>query len=85
VEAVKAILDCRLGKSGQRSPNPDAARPFTLWFNSSPEFATSDARRTHLETIRSLVLAAAGGSRGRLRAEFRPRQEPGDAGWDVFP
>ena len=85
VEAVEVILASRLGDDGHRSTNPEATRPFTFWFNSSPEFATSDARRAHLETVRHLVETAASGANGQLRVEFRTQQQEENAGWDVFP
>lgn len=85
VVAVQAILDSRLGEVGKRSTNTEATGPFTLWFNSSPEFATSDSRRAHLEAVQQVVETAASDANGRLRVEFRTQQQEDDASWEVFP
>jgi hypothetical protein len=66
-------------------PAPEATSPFTLWFNSSPDLVKSDARRTHLESVRQLMTTAETSSGGQLCIKFRTDQPPAGAGWDVFP
>jgi hypothetical protein len=69
-EVLEVLLASRLGSPEERSPNAEAGRPFTLWFNSSPKVAGSASRRAHMKMVQTLVTTAAAAHPGRLETKF---------------
>jgi beta-lactamase superfamily II metal-dependent hydrolase len=81
---VQAIIDSRIGRASERSTNPQATDPFTLWFNSSSA-TTEGGNRDHMRAIEQLVAERAAKSEGRLRRVFRSGEDPDEPGLDVLP
>lgn len=72
VEVVRAYLDARIGPAAARSPNPEARRPFKLWFTYRPDHPElSDEERRHLREVERLLDRRS--RHGRLRFEFIPQ------------
>lgn len=68
---VRRIIDSRLGRTEQRSRNPEADQPFTLWFSSSAAFpGLKPGNVEHMAAVERLVAEHAQASGGRLRAMF---------------
>ncbi len=63
LEVLEALIDARLSAE----PGTDAARPFQLWFSSSPKFAGTEKREAHMKAVRQLVS-------GHARRSGRPRR-----------
>lgn len=55
LDAVRRLLDARIGSDARRTPFVDADRPFRLWFTS--DGTTERADREHMECVVALVTA----------------------------
>jgi beta-lactamase superfamily II metal-dependent hydrolase len=56
---VRMVLESRIGPPSKRSPNPEASRPFTLWFNNHADNPGKAPAREHLRKIEAIVTQAA--------------------------
>ncbi len=67
---LEALVESRLGAEAERAGDARAARPFKLWFNSSPRAAGSEANRRHMQAVADLVKGLTRAAKGRLRSSF---------------
>jgi hypothetical protein len=65
---VRRLIDSRLGPASRRSPNPQAANSFDLWFTS--DGTTSKADPHHMREVVDLVRRREANSAGRMTAHF---------------
>lgn len=71
IDVIEAYLASRLStKPAERSPNPQARKPFRFWF-SCDAASTTPSREAHMKEVEALVKKAANKSHGRLRIRFR--------------
>jgi beta-lactamase superfamily II metal-dependent hydrolase len=68
LEVVELIAECRFGAKTSAAVS---ARPFTFWFNSSPEASTKHG--DHMQEVVDLVARLAKKSKKRLRSRFLNR------------
>jgi beta-lactamase superfamily II metal-dependent hydrolase len=71
VRVVRAIINSRLGARRKRSPNPEAAGRFTLWFNAASAISENAEHGDHMRKVESLVRSMAD-PRMRIRYRSRP-------------
>jgi beta-lactamase superfamily II metal-dependent hydrolase len=73
LRAVEEIIDSRVGSRRNRSRNPEAERPFTLWFNSSSSLVKGKEKE-HLREVERLVRDRATPG---MKVEFRSQPARG--------
>lgn len=71
---VDAVINSRVGSARERSPNPEAGGPFTLWFNSSSSVSETDDGQAHMEEVEDLVRRR---RRRGMKAVFRRTKTTG--------
>jgi beta-lactamase superfamily II metal-dependent hydrolase len=69
LRVVRLIAASRIGGPSDRSEHPDAARPFTFWFNTSPA-TTRESAVKHVRALERQVRTLARGSGGRMTYRF---------------
>ncbi|HJR63788.1 MAG TPA: MBL fold metallo-hydrolase [Gemmatimonadaceae bacterium] len=69
---VNLYADSRLGSAQKRSPNPEASRPFTFWFNSSSTNSDGEGtkRLAHFKKVEALAKKRAQNSGGQMKVKF---------------
>lgn len=72
LRVVRRVLDSRVGPSSKRSPNPEAARRFKLWFTS--DGSTIDAEPHHMDQVREIVESAHAANPGKFTYRFSGRR-----------
>lgn len=70
LDVLQAIIDSRLGAA---AGDPNAERPFKLWFNSSARFAGTEKRTEHMKQVEKLVKAESTKNRWRIKHRFLTR------------
>jgi hypothetical protein len=70
LDALRAILDSRLGPKPKRSENAQAGKAFKLWFSSNADAQAPVAARKHMRAVTRLIEDRAQRSDGRLRFRF---------------
>lgn len=69
LRVVKLIAASRIGGPSERSPNPEAPRPFKFWFNTSPKTAQPSSAK-HVAALEKKVRELARRSAGRMSYRF---------------
>ncbi|HJU64871.1 MAG TPA: MBL fold metallo-hydrolase [Gemmatimonadaceae bacterium] len=69
---IDLYADSRLGSGQQRSPNPEASRPFTFWFNSSSSNPDGEGtkRLAHFKKVEALAKKRSSKSGGKMKVKF---------------
>ncbi|MFO0832326.1 MAG: hypothetical protein U0637_10875 [Phycisphaerales bacterium] len=70
LRVLKVYLESRVGTPDQRSKNPEAARPFTVWFSAAPTSARAD--RAHMEKVEALMKGQQH-AHGAVKVRFRKK------------
>ena len=60
LSVLNIIARSRFGEAAERSSNPQAKRPFTFWFNSTPESAQFKAHMRKVKKLAETLQAASG-------------------------
>lgn len=68
LRVVKRLLDSRIGPADKRSQNPEAARPFKVWFTS--DGSTFKADKHHMEKVMKVMKDRAQGSSPVMTYQF---------------
>ncbi|WP_246114349.1 hypothetical protein [Rubripirellula tenax] len=66
---VDAVLDSRIGRSSQRSTNPETDNPFKLWFNCSSDVAKPNYE-PHMKKVEKILQTAESRNPTKLKSFF---------------
>jgi beta-lactamase superfamily II metal-dependent hydrolase len=76
LRVIEALIAARIGNVACRANNPQAASPFTLWFNSSASASKKAAAQQHMRAVQHLVEARQVHSGGRMHYKFLQSDTP---------
>jgi hypothetical protein len=76
LRVIEALIAARIGNVACRANNPQAAGPFTLWFNSSASASKKAATQQHMRAVQHLVEARQVYSGGRIHDKFLQSDTP---------
>jgi beta-lactamase superfamily II metal-dependent hydrolase len=76
LRVLEALIEARIGNAACRTNHPQAAGPFTLWFNSSASASRKAAAQQHMRQVQQLVEGRQVHSGGRMRCQFLEGDTP---------
>lgn len=76
LEALKILIDSRIGNVPFLSTHPQASGSFKLWFNSSESASKRPEAKRHMRKVRELVEQRKTESAGRMTFEFLEEKTP---------